>query len=149
MDRQMKKILSLTLIPTLLLSFLDLTSTYLGVCVFGGIELNPNAIKLIQNNGFILAGVLHMVVFSVIGLLLGFLLWKVRKDEIGRTMVLVIIVLFLTELSNTVVLNLNNIMYIMTGKSFAPPDEQLKGVTPMQAEQIGRTFDRQSFCRLI
>ncbi|OGW47507.1 MAG: hypothetical protein A2Y66_02465 [Nitrospirae bacterium RBG_13_41_22] len=143
-----KQAIHLILIPVIVLSFLDLVSTYMGVCYCGGIELNPSAILLIQRYGFIPAGLFHMARFAVVGLFLSWILWKSKDDEIGRTFVLVVIVLFLTEMANTVVLNFNGIIYSQTGKSLVPPDSVMKDVTPVQMEQIESTFEPASFCRL-
>jgi hypothetical protein len=144
-----KQIISLTIVPVAVLCILDLASTYLGVCVFGGMEMNVNAIRLVQKFGFLPGGVIYMMGQLAMVSLIGWFLWKSREDDLGRTFVTVMLVLFLTDFANTVVLNFNTLMYQNTGKSFAPPDANQKDITPIQQEQIIQTFEPNKFCRLI
>lgn len=144
-----KKILMFTLVPSLVLSLIDLSTTYVGVCVLGGIELNLNAMIIAQQFGFIGAGVFYTILKGFSVCLLALFLWKARNDEISRIFMIVMIVLFLTDFANVVVLNINTLMYQIYGIGFAPPDQSSEGVTPYQAEQIQKTFSRRDFCRLI
>ena len=139
----------ITIVPIFIFALLDLLSTYYGVCVNHGIELNVNGINLMQEFGFIPGGLLYMLFNMMIALIFSVLLWKSRHDEISRVFVIVVIVLFLTDLSTTVVMNVNTISYQETGSGFAPPDSNYKDVTPRQKQMINETFSRNDFCRLI
>lgn len=144
-----KTILLYTVIPTFILAILDVMTTYIGVCYYGGIELNTNAIRKIQNYGFIIGSLDFIVVKSLIAGMFGIFLWSSRKDQFAMTFTIVLLVLFLTDFANTVVLNTNVLMYQTFGKGFAPRDESARSVTPLQAEEIEKTFVREEFCRLI
>lgn len=144
-----KQVMMVTIAPIIIFSILDLTTTYFGVCVFGGIELNVNAIKLVQKFGFIPGGLIWMFVNFLIGSLLAWFLWGSMENEISRTFMIVVIVLLLTDSANTIVLNINTLMYQNIGRGFAPRDSHEKDITPAQAEQIKETFVMEEFCRLI
>jgi len=128
-----KQLVGITFIPILILSLLDLITTYYGVCVHGGIELK-------------LSGISKNMLISL--LLYGFL-WKGRESEVTFVFIMVVVVLFITELANVVVLNVNTLLYQTVGTGFAPADSNSKDITPKQAEEILETFDRDNFCRWI
>lgn len=144
-----KQVITITIVPVMILSILDLATTYFGVCVFGGIEINVNAILLAQKFGFIPAGILWVGVQFIIASMLAWFLWASKSDDIGKTFMIVVIVLFLTDFANTVVLNFNTLSYQNIGRGFAPRDENQKDITPSQAKEIRETFVREDFCRLI
>ena len=135
-----KQIAAITVVPVFILCILDLASTYLGVCVYGGTEMNVNAIRIAQTHGFLAGGVIYIILKAGIAGVMGWFLWRGREDEISRIFTIVIIVLYLTDLSTVVVLNLNTLLYQNTGKSFAPPDANQQDITPIQQEQIIQTF---------
>lgn len=144
-----KEVILLTLIPGLVFSLMDLGTTYYGVCVNHGIELNINAINLAQRFGFLPAGFIYICERLIIGLFLSYILWKCRVNEIARTFVLIVIVLYLTNFANVIVLNINALMYQETGSGFAPPDSHEKDMTPSQIQEVKDTFVAKDFCRLI
>ncbi|MHA1402071.1 MAG: hypothetical protein ACTSQE_17110 [Candidatus Heimdallarchaeaceae archaeon] len=144
-----KQLVGITFIPILILSLLDLITTYYGVCVHGGIELKLSGIKIIQTYGFLLGGIIYISKNMLISLLLYGFLWKGRESEVTFVFIMVVVVLFITELANVVVLNVNTLLYQTVGTGFAPADSNSKDITPKQAEEILETFDRDNFCRWI
>jgi len=144
-----KQIAGITLIPILIFSLLDLITTYYGVCVYGGIELNLTAIQILQRYGFLFGGLIYISKNMLIGSLFYIFLWKGRKEEITFVFTMVVVVLFLTELANVVVLNVNTLLYQKYDTGFAPSDSHSKDITPEQAEKIIETFSRDDFCRWI
>jgi len=144
-----KQLIGITLIPILIFSLLDLLTTYYGVCVHGGVELNLTGIQIMQKYGFLFGGLIYISKNILIGLLFYGFLWKGRKEIVTFVFVMVVVVLFMTELANVVVLNVNTLLYQTIGTGFAPSDSNSKDVTPKQVEKIMDTFERDSFCRWI
>jgi hypothetical protein len=126
-----------------------LGTTYYGVCINEGIELNYNAILLAQKFGFLKAAGGYLILKTVISSFLAVIVYKSRKDQIYLTFMLIVAVLFLTDFANTIVLNINTLMYQEVGKTFAPPDEHMKDMSQQQVERVIQTFEREDFCRLI
>jgi len=144
-----KQIIWITFYPILLFSLLDLTTTYYGVCIHGGIELNVAGMRMMQKYGFLIGSLIYISKNILISGMFSVFLWKAKDTDLSKVFLIVVIVLFITELANVVVLNVNVLIYQLGGKGFAPRDESTKDITPQQAQEIKETFVREDFCRWI
>ena len=143
------KVIMITVVPTLVFALLDIMTTYFGVCFFGGVEMNYAAIVIAQKFGFIILGIYHVAKNMFIGGLFAFYMWHSRNDELSKMFLMVVIVLYLTDFANVVVLNVNTLLYQVFGVGFASPDEQGKDVSIQEWQRIDNVFDSSKFCRLI
>ena len=144
-----KKVIMITIVPSLVLCLLDVMTTYFGVCIWDGIELNYTAIVISQKYGYMFLSVYHVAKSLFVGSLLAFYLWKARGDELSRIFLIVVLVLYLTDFANVVVLNVNTLMYQNFGVGFAPSDEHAKGISENSFKRLVSVFDRSEFCRLV
>jgi len=135
--------------PYFFLIFLDLITTYIGVCHFNGIELNNLSANLGYRYGYLFLTGFWLFTYAFYTLMTTWLL-KSRKTEIWFVFWLVVWSIFLVEYVRIVTNNTNELIHQFT--SVRPV--QREKLLPMSQGQINRIAEsfllkRERFCRLL
>lgn len=128
----------------------DIFSTYLGVCRYGSVELNPTASALVQSLGGILSyAPLHVAVYALGGWLLWRTVARMRNSNVALlySLIGVAVVLYLSVI---VVSNADVLAYVATDGELRLFGGNVAGdVLGRDAQDVKeavRVFDRERFC---
>lgn len=146
-----KNIWAKVLIPLLSLAILDGITTWIGVCHYGGIELNESALNTAIKHGFLY---LQLTSFLNVAFFTGMIAFFLSNAERGGIYWIVWGVIFtfvLLDFSQVVYYNLNYLMIAALEKPLTSPEDTHK-VSSEKFERISTIMDeggRSSFCRLL
>jgi len=131
-----------------ILSFLDLATTYCGVCVLGGVELNLAGIKLASKHGFLFLIPIILTPYIILAMILAFALKRYSKYEIAKIMLTILWAYLLLEYAKTVVFNT---VGLLQATGIPVKQEQIIPVSEERLERAKEVFEplREDFCRLI
>lgn len=143
------KILFLNLfLPFLTFIIIDLTTTYCGVCILGGLELNPLGIVIGSRFGFLFLSLFQVGIYAFGMAFLAYLFKSLAKSELWKIFLIVFWCLSLMSYSQIVVYNTSGIVYNTTG---VKPVKIKSELTEEQFKELKEEFEpiRPDFCRLI
>jgi ABC-type uncharacterized transport system fused permease/ATPase subunit len=136
-------------IPIFIFIVFDLISTYIGVCVYKGFELNFEAINLASKYGYLILFPYQVGKYGIAILLLTLFFVKTERFE-WKIFIILIWSILLLNYSRTILLNSNNLIYLATGKMVVP-SQQIVYYPPEYLQQAKTEFYKvkENFCRLI
>lgn len=137
-------------LPIAMLVSLDLITTYYGVCVLGGIELNPIGTLITKDRGFL---ILLPYQFGTYGLFIAgfsFFIRMFSKWELWRLIFLILFVIVLLDYVDIIIYNLVGILHEKTGFDVVSQSD-LDPITNETLQEIQQEFEpnRNDFCRLL
>ena len=135
--------------PFIIFIVLDLITTYYGVCVLEGFEINLQAIKIASQHGYLSLFPYQIGRYGMLIFLLTVLYLKAPRFE-WKILFLVIWGILIFSYLRTTALNLNNLIFLATGKTMIPPQE-IAYYPPEQLKRAKVEFEKAkaNFCRLI
>lgn len=145
------KTLFLTLfLPFLTFIILDITTTYCGVCVLGGVELNPLGITIASRFGFLSLIPLTVGIYACGIAYLTYLFKVLAKNEIWKSFLIVFWCLSLISYSQTVVYNITDLIQTTTELPVVK-QEKIISIPQEELKELYGEFEpiRPDFCRLI
>lgn len=146
----MRKLFWILLFVFIILKILDIASTYCGVCLRGGVELNPHFTKLAYRIGFIPAGILAISLSG--GIFFG-VLWLIDKTMKYRWQVLTVgavaVIGFIGLTALAVGFNFNSLTFQHYPEGTEKLIPLLAEAPQEKIEETVNSFDRVGFCRLI
>lgn len=132
----------LVIFPISTFSFLDLLTTWFGVCYLKGIELNIKAILIHQKFGYLLGS----LIFFLINFLIAFTLYKFIKKFKGiyKIFFIAVLTIVLLNFASVVYLNISALIRMGLGIEFLETHD----ISTFRLEEIKKVFNRERFCRL-
>lgn len=139
-DLRKNELDNIILMPIFTLMFLDMASSYLGICYYGGIELNMEAINLAYRFGILGANSLYMFFYLVLGLVV---CWKLlyERNVYFKMFLMGLFAIYFVAHLKVVVANMSTLLFQATG---IPPAISHAPAT----KELIKFFDRARFCRL-
>jgi len=150
-DLSFEKLFLLLFTPFAFLMILDLASTYLGVCVLGGYELQAWAITFGVQYGFLFIASFYIFKYVISNLAIAYFLKKSQHHEIWKIFLIVVWAVSLISIAQSLMLNFNSLFGALTNV-YIVPQKQLINIPISQAKEIAMAFEgglRSRFCRLI
>jgi len=142
-------------LPILFFSLSDHITTYIGVCVLHGIELNPLA-PFLARYGYLFITSLNIGSFTLIALLLTFLLKKSSRNELMKIVFIVFWINLLIFQAKTIAFNINSLATMILHKYPVQPHKLTEDANSPQEmvkiiQQANITFTphRNDFCRVL
>lgn len=134
-----KELDRLILLPIFTLLFLDALSSYMGICLYGGIELNKEVIRLAYSLGFLGANTVYMFFYMVLGVIV---CWKLltEKNKYFQMFVMGLFAIYFVSHLKVVIINFSTLLFQSTGIPPLMTHEQ-------PTQQLIQMFDRARFCR--
>lgn len=137
-------------LPFLAFIILDLTTTYYGVCIKGGIELNPFGTFLAEKFGFLFLIPYSIGIYALIIAWITLTLKKFSDNELWKIIWIIIWCMIAFNYAKTIMYNFSTLIYAETRVEIVDRQE-LYPITEEQLKQIHEEFEpvRKDFCRLI
>jgi len=107
-------------LPMLFLTLLDMITTYYGVCILKGIEMNKAMIELSSKYGFIFASALTICENLTISFIFFLIYEWLKKIRLGLAVTVVYFLVILFYFTILLTINLNSIHYMLTNRELIP-----------------------------
>jgi len=145
-----KKLFLNLFLPFLTFIIIDLTTTYCGVCILGGLELNEFGIFIASKFGFLFLSFMQIGIYAFGMLFLTYLFKSLARSELWKIFLIVFWCLNLLSYSQIIVYNTSGIIHAVTGIK-PVQTEKIVPLTKEQLREMEERFEpiRPDFCRLI